>query len=575
MMKRTGKQFTALGLAAVLAMSLAACGSSKQAAEGETSGTQAAESSVPTITFYPRDANLTSGVVGGYKGEYFASRGFQLDVWAYSDEKTNAILSSGDLPDVMFIPQESLDIMIQNGMLLNLDEYLDDMEHLADYEPAKEALNYVREFKSAGTGSVYGIPIEIGDNYAKYAYVNATERNAVRLNWNNYEEIGAPEINSFDDLLDVMGQMQEAHPADGEGNPFYGTVLNNGSDSDFWANMVMWYRFQGYREEQLPYLLETDMINGTYSSILSRDSLYYQGLKWYNEAYLRGLMDPDSINNDQATQKTKVDSGYAQVPSGYLPGWATTYLEYYIPGTKIYYNASNTYGDVRYMIGINADTENLEACLAFIDMLADPDAYLMVNNGPEGDFWESDGEGNAYFTESGLAYLKESGGDMTGYTLENGETLEIWNTPFIAPSGAATSYQDGKGGIRTANVSGWTELNEINTDNDAYRAWKETTGYDTWKEWLEAEDAYCEESELDDIVSFTSLPDDTMKLTIDAIRDKVVNASWQMVYAQDEASFEALWDQMVTDCEGLGAQDVIQWRLSDLEQAKTVRDSLK
>lgn len=174
-----------------------------------------------------------------------------------------------------------------------------------------------------------------------------------------------------------------------------------------------------------------------------------------------------------------------------------------------------------------------------------------------------------------MDYLEKNGGDMTGYTLSNGETLEYWNSPFIAWNGAATSFSDGEGGIRTASVSGWTELNELNIDNESFHAWQETTGYETWKDWLEAEGAYYSESELANLNSFTSLPDDTMKLTVDAIKDKVVNASWQMVYAEDDATFDALWNQMIVDCEGLGAQEVIDWRLADLENAMEVRDSLE
>ena len=162
-MKRLGKRLIALTLALLMALTLAACGTSDEPSGGNTgspdnSGAGNSNGGIPTITFYPRDANVASGVVGGYKGEYFASRGFNLEVWAYSDEKTNGILSSGDLPDVMFIPETSLDIMIQNGSLLNLDDYLEKMPHLMAYEEAEAALNYAREFKSAGTGSVYGIP---------------------------------------------------------------------------------------------------------------------------------------------------------------------------------------------------------------------------------------------------------------------------------------------------------------------------------------------------------------------------------------------------------------------------------
>ena len=124
-MKRLGKRLIALTLALLMALTLAACGTSDEPSGGNTGSPDSTNTSnpgsgsIPTITFYPRDANVASGVVGGYKGEYFASRGFNLEVWAYSDEKTNAMLASGDLPDVLFIPETSLDIMIQNGSLLN------------------------------------------------------------------------------------------------------------------------------------------------------------------------------------------------------------------------------------------------------------------------------------------------------------------------------------------------------------------------------------------------------------------------------------------------------------------------
>ena len=114
---------------------------------------------VPTITLYPRDANLMSGVVGGYKGDYFASRGFNVEVWAYSDEKTNAILASGAMPDIMYIPTKNVDDMIESGMLLNLDSYLEQMPHVQSYEGLDTALNYVREYRSNGTGSVYVMPL--------------------------------------------------------------------------------------------------------------------------------------------------------------------------------------------------------------------------------------------------------------------------------------------------------------------------------------------------------------------------------------------------------------------------------
>lgn len=584
-MKKTMKRLAALGLAGLMALSLAACGSSNSSTDGtstegagkttqagtETSGTD----KVSTITLYPRDANLTSGVIGGYKGDYFASRGFAVNVWAYSDEKTNAILASGDLPDVMYIPTKDVDTMIQAGMLLNLDEHLDKMPHVKSYEPLDTALNYIRKYRSAETGSVYVMPTVVGEGFNQLKYADSTERNALKLRWDVYEEIGAPKMDSMDDVLNVMQQMIEAHPTEEDGTQCYGTVLNSGSDTTYWACMTMWYRMQGYQEYELPYLLEQDMVKGTSTSILSKDSMYYKGLKWYYDANKRGLLDPDSINNDRATQMPKTQGGYTMIPSGYLPGWAPTYLEYYVPGTKLYYNSNIPYGDEKYVIGVNAKTKNVDACLAFLDMLADPDAFLITSNGPEGEFWSVDDSGNANFTDAGLEYLKNSDmGDFTGFKLSTGEELALWNTPFICSQGAETSYGDGKGGKRICRSNAWEESNLISADNELFHQWQKTTGYEDWQDLLAEKKAFVSESPLDYLRTFESIPDDTMQLTIDAIRDKVTTASWKMVYAADEAEFDKLWDQMVSDCEGLGAQEVIDWRLADIENARTIRDSL-
>ena len=47
-----------------------------------------------------------------------------------------------------------------------------------------------------------------------------------------------------------------------------------------------------------------------------------------------------------------------------------------------------------------------------------------------------------------------------------------------------------------------------------------------------------------------------MQLMIDAIKDKVTTASWKMVYASSDSEFDALWDQMVADCNGLDANSI-------------------
>lgn len=583
MRKRNIKRVSALLLAS--AILLTACGNqneevnnsqnnvtSEVSEKSSETSTENKEKEITKISLYPQNANLLSGLVAGHKAEYLAENGLELEVWAYSDEKTNAILASGDLPDIMYVSYQNLPTMIEAGMILPLDDYLDQMPNYQKYDQLHTATNYLREFQSAGTGKVYGMPTTVGSP-AQKAIPN-TDRYAVRLHWDIYEEIGAPEIADFDSLVDVMLQMKQAHPTDADGNTIYGTVLNGGSDSTFFKMMTAWWQWHGYDSGNYcqPYLLELNMVNGEVTSILEEDSLYREGLEWYNKLYRNGLIDPDSINIDRSTQAPKVNNGLAYVPSGFLPGWEPTYYQYYIPGTNIYYNNELPYGAAS-VIAINAKTTNLDACLAFLDLMIDPFTQFRLNYGPEGDAWYIDGD-KMYLTERFKGYLRGNEWNISGYTYANGEEMAIFNTPFILHQGEPLSYKDDNGKNRSVLLTNWSEFAEASQSNETFVKWQKTTGYNNWVEWIEAENAYYTEGPLDGIFSFLSTPDDVMQLTISAIKDIVVNASWKMVYAESEEEFDKIWNQMVADCEGLGCKDIMDWRLADIDNAIAIRDSL-
>lgn len=520
-----------------------------------------------TISMYPMNANVTSGTVSGYLGDFFASQGLAIDIWAYSDEKTNAILASGDLPDIMHVTAENLETMIDAGMVLELDDYLDDLPHvqaaIAD-NGLEPALNFVREYRSNDTGKLYAMPTGVGGG----DYYDTADRNAVKLNWKVYEQIGAPEINNYDDLIEVAKQMMEAYPTDEEtGSKTWGTVLNSGSDTEYWGNIITWMRWHGYSETQLPYLIEQDMINGTCQSILDENSLYYQGLKFYFDCMQAGVLDPDSINTDRsaAGKKTKMFG------AGTTPGWRSTFYEYWIPGTQYYLNGNSVFGSADDYLVINADTKNLDACLKFIDMMADPDAQLWGNAGPEGDMYQID-DNVLTLTQKAKDYNSTSSGE--GYFYDNGEQAYLWNTAWILSSGAKTTYVDGDGNSVMAVHTGWLEEKKITSDNEAYRVWKKTTGYDSWQDLIEKNNVLVSESKYDYITNFLSTPDESMKLTMSTIKDKVVDASWKMVYAENEDEFNSIWEKLVEDCKDLGADDLMQWRLDDIDQAIEKRDEV-
>ncbi|MGN0313907.1 MAG: hypothetical protein ACI4EG_03845 [Fusicatenibacter sp.] len=592
MKKRGMQKAAALTLSAAMIVSMAACGSESEGTGGksdvsasESQGTSLQEAAekepvgyydeqtwdhLDKVTLYPSDTSTSSGQVTGYKADILAKRGLEMEVWAYSDEKTNAILASGDLPDVMYVNYDNMKTMIEGGLILNLEDYLYKMPHVVENESIQTALNYTREYKSADTGAVYGIPTQIGIQEEG----EDTGRNAIKVNWKAYYAAGCPEINSVDDLIPAMKKMLEVMPvSEVDGTQCWGTILNAGSDDTYWGNMQLWYKWFGYEPDNLPYLIETDMINAEHHSILEedRESLYYQGLKWYNECYREGVMDPDSINNERQVQKAKVETSLAcMIPSGTCAGWAN-YRPVYMTGQKLYQeNWCKPYGTDMYVV-ISANTKNVDAALRTVDMLADFDAYFDIWCGPEGYLWEYGEDGLVYPTEYGMEAYTTSGVEIEF----DGEKRVQWLDNFIISRQNSDSYMGPDGPRPARGLDKWTEVKEITDQSEEYTQWREVFGYQNFVELLKDHDAYTLVSDFDSILSFCPQPDDSMKLTVDAIRDIVVEASWKMVYSESDEEFEKLWDKMIQDCRDLGGEDIIAWRMDELSKALEAKEALE
>lgn len=537
--------------------------------EYKKNGSETSEEQLQNITFYPSNSSVPSGLVKGFKGRLLKELGISVEILPYSAEKTDAMIYSGSLADIIVVPYDKLDKMIEEGMLLNLDNYIEKMPNLGN-NSLQISLKYIREYKSAGTGNLYCLPSGVGMTVRQAD----TGRNALRLNWDAYEKIGAPVIHDIWDLIPVMKKMLEATPTNSDGETCYGTFLNSDSDGTYWGNIEMFFKWFGYEPTNLPYLLETDMVHGTYHSILNESSLYYEGLKWYNAVYRENLMDPDSINTDRATQKTKVEKQHlAMVPSGTCPGWAPYYLQYWLPGTSLYAeHFDNPYGNSQYSLAINAKSKNIDGALTFLNALSDPDFLLTVKCGPSGDAWyEKDGithisDKMLNCAVNGIPYLLE----------ESGERLENWGIEFVIGSSIPTSYVGPDGNSRSCNFTDWIEVSNTRTNNPTYLSWKKTLGnYNDFTAYLEGHNAYTLNSKLDNLEYFSKTPGPEIQSAVDLIKDIVVTASWQMVYANSDEEFQTIWNQMVKDCEDSEADKIIEWRLKELESAMQKREALK
>lgn len=564
------KKITAFGLAALLTASMIGCGGS--GAGGSKTGKETKGSAVKNskdvtkITIYPGDANLTSGVVSGWRKDLFAKEGLQIDVWAYSEDKTNAILASGDLPDLMLVNGKNFDTMVGSDMLLDLDDYLDQIPHFKKIKESDEVVNYMKKYRSNGKNKMYGIPNSIGAG----DYRRDTERYGLRLFWDYYEDVGAPKFSNLDELIPILKEIQEKHPKDQDGNKAYavGTYYDP-------VNFTYYYGYStlfGHAPNFLNLMVDEDMVNEKCSYLLAGDGMFHDCLKWYNKLYKDGLLDPNSINLDRNTHQGYIDKdvGTYYMTMMESPGWDPFYYQAYFDGEKIYYHNYSELGNEPYWV-INKNTKHKDACLKFLEMISDPNKYIQIRDGVPGEYWAvKDGTKETYLTDKALDCIK----NKKEFIYSDGEQKDIWNTSYINGMGAMTDYVDAKGSPRVCRADQWEEAMDLAEQNSTFDAWKKTNGYNNWVDLLKDKKALYTDSAYDNVGRFMEQLSNKEQLVQNSVVSAVNEAAWKMIYAKSEDEFNKLWDTMTEKAEKLGAKTLYNTTVKRIDEAMKLKEEL-
>ena len=560
------KRIVAWLLIMTMVLGLAGCGAaSAGSTAGSEGGSTAQEgSAAKTITLYPYNAGLQSGPVTGWLGDYLLEKGIILEVIPYSEEKTQAMLASGSLPDiVVFNSATNAKAALEAGMLLPLDDYQDQLPHVMENDILKAGLDYAREYYGTEDGELSILPFGVGKN-TLYAAAD-TDRYAIKLNYQLYEQIGAPEFEKLEDVIPILKEMQQAYPQNEEGMNVYAMNLFSDFDTTHFFNMMSIYSILGYHCNYLPYGIEYEIETGTPYSIFREDSVYRRGARFMYELNQQGLLDPDSLTQERATADKKVSSKASVAGWAGVPGWAGKgYLPVPFDEFKPSLVTEEPYGKVG--IAISANAENVDTCLKFVDMLADYDALLTLYNGPQGDRWDIK-DGKLVMTDKFKEYLEAGGGT---YVLENGEEYSLFNIVSYIPNMGNTIEKYGEPFPMTL----WTEYVDRQYETEDAQAWSARYGYKYLKDLLEAENKMTAVMDTS-FVPFLTPDSDDMKLTLAALKDVIVPSTWELIYAKDDAEFEQIWSRMKQNAEALGLEDVISYKVEDIAQAKETAKQFK
>lgn len=571
-----GKKLISLLCAGAMTASLlAGCGSSSESADSsaasgsekstettakaDSTDSTASDGDTMTIEIFDVAANY-QGVQTGWFAKVVKDRfNIELNIIApqvAGDAIYQTRSSSGNLGDILILESGQFKECVDAGLIKDISADIWNYSNLADYKDQIDVLN--NGLEGNDNGATYGIPTEMLST-SPTSYSQDTIYSSPLLRWDLYKELGTPDIADFDGLLDVLEQMKEKHPTNDAGDACYAMSLwpdwDGGDGMLGIANVVQLTTWYGEKIKGSA-ILKPD---GTFIPLTDKNGTYYKILKFLYEANQRGLVDPDSATQDWNSACAKMSAGqvYLMWYSWQTGFWNSTerlkdgkgFIFTPVADQEYYADADVYYGSGRvWAVGSQVDDEKYAKIMEFLDWYASPEGLMFQHAGIEGFNYEVGEDGK--FTQINSNAL-----------MDNLNVPEEWG---------GGGYSDGNNAINQWIVNA-NSINPLTGESYVVTYWssyKEETLTDMKREWRERFDAeepadYMKKNNkliISPNVS-VSLPIDTADISVirNQCNETICDYSWRMIYASDDANFDALWDEMSKTLDGYGFQDLVKF----------------
>ncbi|WP_020618078.1 extracellular solute-binding protein [Paenibacillus daejeonensis] len=348
--------------------------------------------------------------------------GVKIEYVEADDNKFNVMLAGGDLPDIVRAdPNKYAKQLIDGNLIIPMDDLL--AEHGGDITAnVPGVIEYGKQNWSAGQGKVFFLPPQV---QAKPSPVAKTMTIGPTIRWEYYKEIGTPEIKNSDDLLNVLEQIVEKHPTTEDGKKIYGVSM--------WQDWGLW-------PYNIPFVFDTQQLAANtdimvkeegadnYINFLTNEtSSFWKAMDFYNQAHLRGLLDPDALTmkhndylakatagqfvvgpatwamGDFNSQNAKDGNGYVVIPAGKL----------------LWSGGVGPLGWADKSYAISKSSKNPEKAMEFLNYLYSYEGARSMYSGIEGEHWEMV-DGKPVLKDETFALKTEGGAawESTGIALD-------------------------------------------------------------------------------------------------------------------------------------------------------------
>ena len=528
------------------------------------------------LNVYSQLANFSGKQIGWSADILKKKFNVELNIIPEGDGVFETRMTSGNLGDIVVwgADNDKYPLAVKNNLLFGWE----DDNVLDEYGPyikknmpdaLKKNKELTKTITNGASDKLYGFGANVALNskdHESFFYTWDTR-------WDLYKKLGYPKIKNLQDYHKMLKNMQKLCPSDDSGNKVYAVSLW----PDWDDAMVMYVKamataYYGYDELALGLY---DPTNGKYHDALEENGPYIEMLKWFNDLYQDGLIDPDSMTQTYDEMIAKVQNGGTLFSifnySGSL-GYNTK--EHTSAGKLMYcmkpedaspivYGMNTQGGDRVWSIG--AKTEYPEKCMEIINYLATPEGRMTMEYGPKGYTWDYDDQKHAYLTDVGMKCQKDKNTTMGGGykgSYHDGE-LQINNVTWSLD--ASNPDSDGE----TYNKESWASYNAT-PSSDIEKDWRDKTGCTTINEYMEKGKYTVAPG-----TSFSKeTQDTTLKTTWNQVTTEIKNSSWKAIYAKSDKKFDSVVASMKKSAKKYGYDKCVEWSRNQASRRKALEDAI-
>ena len=529
---------------------------------------------------------LTIGSQWGEGDEWFKGELFQkyldeinceIEFTYYDSDPFAALLAGGDLPDII-IADSIMSNVLNNGLAQNIAPYLEQYAPNMVKGLAGEAMQLSADLMGDGEGGIYLIPPCLGIHNAstETAFTASELTRGYIVHWPYYKELGCPPINSEEDYLNVLLQMQANHPTTEDGSPTYlwgflaedvgyrGAFIQSETSPglNYWAL----YEFKSN-------ILTNDVINGYLDT---ENGSYWVDMKWINDIY---RANPDLIDMDAFTMTG--DERYAKVSKGQYMGLKqvsgglysaesekdpnTLYDYVVVPSENAtaYLNINMPLGNMpsRFLF-VTRDCEQVDLALQFLNFLYDEDFCRVLYSGEQGKTWDYDENGVPAMFDEALAD-KAAGGSYWEDPSDEGAGY-LGRIPYLTGYNPSVLHSDGY----PLDLSALPEAAAKTMDNVAIDVCK-TYGVENLGQLYAGMTDFRNDMGEAIAACMTEIPMDKLRV-IEQCNDILEVGKATLTFCESEEEFNAAAEEICNELRATGIEEIFEWYKGEWDKIKVL-----